>query len=104
MSLTIDIIGSKDLIVGEIDLKQFTIERNDKAVLTVTSATYIIYSKDGDALTTSANATITNNATALVTVSADISAGTNTGERYVEFSCVIGSYTKKVRLKYEVKK
>jgi hypothetical protein len=104
MLLHVDILGSKDLFVNEIAMKGFQISREDGAIVNVTSATYQIFNKDGQSLGASGTATKTNNSTTLVDISATISAGTNVGERYVEFACVIGSYTKIVRVKYNVVK
>jgi len=102
MSLKIDIFGSKDLLTSEVDTKGFTIKRSDGVAITVTTATFEIFDESGQSLGTAASATITNNTTALVTISASISAGTNTGEKYVQFVLVIGALTKVVRLEYEV--
>jgi hypothetical protein len=102
MSLKIDIFGSKDLLVGEVDTKGFTIKRSDGVAITLVTATFEIFDKSGQSLSTATGATITNNATTLVTISASISAGTNTGEKYVEFVLTTSALTKKVRLEYEV--
>lgn len=76
--------------------------KENGAVVTVTSATYGVYKTDGTVVSAPAAATIENNGTATVSVYANIVAGTEAGGRYVEFTIVIGSWTAKVRLVYNV--
>lgn len=91
------VFNSQNLITGEVARKGITITKSS-GTLNVTSATVITYDgKDGSVITAEADATIDS-----ADVYASISAGSSIGSRYTIFKFVDGSYTRKVRLNYDI--
>lgn len=84
---------------GEIQPVEFTVhdDRTAGATVTVASATYVPLNSSGATLQASANATMTNNGTALVTIagSVDTTTATFTDDLAfeVKFTYVIGAQT-----------
>ena len=88
---------SRNLLTGEVARKGITVTKNS-GTLNITSATYAVYNAaDDSVITAESDATIDS-----ADVYAAISAGTTTGQRYVIFKWVDGSYTRKARLNFDV--
>jgi len=97
-SSNIDKFESKDLIQGEVAKKGITVTRSDGVDVSVSSATYQRFKSDGTAMDeTPQVATIDDDE-----VSANITAGTTAGRFYVDFTYVVGAWTRKARLYYDV--
>lgn len=99
--LDVDKLYVKNMFVGTIERKGIEVYRKDSLALSVSSATFQIFKRDGTEVTTPAPATIETVDADTVKVSADIHAN-EAGDFYVEFTYVVGSWTKKARAYYRV--